>query len=341
MEELCLVGDVGGTKTTLALVSTLRPRAPVAQATYPSQEHASLASVIHKFLGAGLHRPTSACFAVAGPIFEGRSQVTNLDWAIDAAELQEALQLDKVLLLNDLEAIAWAVPQLQGQDLFALSAGNARPQGAIAVLAPGTGLGEAFLIWEESHYVAHACEGGHRSFAPSDPLQLGLLQHLLQEHHHVSYERVCSGALGIPNIYAYLRSIDHAPEPHWLAQQLALGEDATPIIVRASLDEKNPCALCRQTLNVFVSILGSEAGNMVLSYLATGGVYLAGGIPPKILPLLQGDSFMRALCNKGRFSTLMASIPVYVVLNPDAGLLGAAHFSWLQEQREQGDDGGC
>lgn len=341
MKNLCLVGDVGGTKTTLALVSTQNPRSPVAQATYRSQGHASLASVVQTFLASGAHRPTRASLAVAGPIFEGKSQVTNLNWTIDAAELQETLELDKVLLLNDLEAVAWAVPQLQGQDLFALSAGKARPQGTIAVLAPGTGLGEAFLIWEKGRYVAHACEGGHKSFAPTDPLQLGLLQHLLEEHHHVSYERVCSGALGIPNIYAYLRSIEHAPQPDWLAQQLARSEDPTPSIVKAALDKEHPCALCRQTLDVFVSILGSEAGNMVLAYLATGGLYLAGGIPPKILPLLQGDCFLKAFRNKGRFSTLMAQVPVRVVLNPDAGLLGAAHFSALHEQREQGDDQGC
>lgn len=325
-----LVGDVGGTKTSLALFCTRTAGAPAVSGTFVSREHRSLVSLVEKFLEQAEPRPTRACFAVAGPILDGRSQITNLDWVVDAAQLQRALGLEQVLLLNDLEAVAWALPHLKADALFTLNPGQRRPRAPMAVIAPGTGLGQAFLTWKDDGYVAHACEGGHKSFAPTDPLQLGLLQHLLEKHHHVSYERVCSGSLGIPNIYAYLRSIGHAPEPQWLAQELARSADATPVIVRAALDPQRPCPLCAQTIEVFVSILASEAGNMVLAYLATGGLYLAGGIPPRVRSHLEGGRFMQAFCNKGRFSKLMVSVPVHVVLTPDAGLLGAAHYAWRQ-----------
>ncbi len=195
--------------------------------------------------------------------------------------------------------------------------------GNMAVIAPGTGLGEAFLTWGGSRYRAHASEGGHADFAPNTPLEIELLRYLQLRFKHVSNERVCSG-LGLPNIYAYLKDSGHAPEPDWLAEQLAATTDPTPIIVTAALDDERPCELCTATLNAFVSILGAEAGNMVLRVLATGGAYLGGGIPPRILPALQQEGFMQAFLHKGRMVHLMARVPVHVILNPKAALLGAA-----------------
>jgi glucokinase len=244
---------------------------------------------------------------------------------IDERELEEKLGIAPVRLLNDLESIANAIPRLEAEDLHVLNDVPAKETGAIAVIAPGTGLGEAFLTWEGTRYAAQPSEGGHADFAPTNPLEVGLLQYLWERYEHVSYERVCSG-LGIPNIYAYLRDSGYAPEPAWLTEQLAQAHDPTPIIVNNALDEKQPCELCLGTLDTFVSILGAEAGNLALDTLATGGVYLGGGIPPRILPALERAHFMRSFYNKGRFSEFLARIPVYVIMNPKVALLGAAAF---------------
>jgi glucokinase len=197
-------------------------------------------------------------------------------------------------------------------------------------VAPGTGLGEAYLTWQNDRYCAQPSEGGHADFAPTDVLEVGLLQYLWGRYERVSYERVCSG-LGIPNIYAYLKASGYAQEPTWLAERLAQAPDATPVIVNNALDSEECCALCEGTLRTFVSILGAEAGNLALKILATGGVYLGGGIPPRILPALDGPVFLRAFCDKGRFSELMGEIPVYVIKNPQAPLLGAAAYGLEQD----------
>jgi glucokinase len=264
-----------------------------------------------------------ATFGVAGPVVGGRATITNLSWVIDEAELQLALNLSTVRLLNDLEAIGYGVPFLEPEDLHTLNEGQAVPGGAIAVIAPGTGLGEAFLTWDGTRYRSHATEGGHAGFAPTNDRQVGLLRYLLDRFDHVSYERVCSG-MGLPNIYAYLKDSGYAEEPPWLARELAAADDPTPVIVNAALDSKRPCELCVATLNVFVSILGAEAGNLALKVLATGGVYVGGGIPPRILSTLERGPFMESFRSKGRFSDLMSRMPVHVILNPKVALLGAA-----------------
>jgi glucokinase len=226
--------------------------------------------------------------------------------------------------LNDLEAIAEAIPILQAVDLETLREGNPAPEGTIAIIAPGTGLGEAFLTWEETRYRAHPSEGGHTNFGPRNEQELDLLRYLLQRFHNVSYERVCSGS-GVPNIYAYLRDSGHAEEPPWLAEQLAEAQDPTPVIFDAAKDESRSCELCRATRDMFVSILGAEAGNLVLKVMATGGLYLGGGIPPRILPYLTTGRFMDAFLSKGRLSNILDDVPVHVILNLNAGLLGAAN----------------
>jgi glucokinase len=311
---LSLAGDIGGTKTNLAIFSPeAGPRAPLAEATFPSGRYPSLEALVQEFLSRVNLKVERATFGVAGPVVAGQSRITNLPWVMDELQLQEALGLSGVRLLNDLEAIANGVPSLEPADLHTV--GERASEGAIAIIAPGTGLGEAYLTWDGSHYQAHASEGGHTDFAPINPMEIGLLSYLLERLGHVSYERVCSGR-GIPNIYAYLRDSGYAEEPDWLAEQLAAADDPTPIIVNNALNSDRGCDLCAATLNSFVSILGTEAGNLALKVLATGGVYLGGGIPPRILPALEEERFLDAFRAKGRMSDL--------ILNPKVALLGAA-----------------
>jgi len=321
---MLLAGDIGGTKTNLAVFSPeAGPHAPLAEATFPSGRYPSLETLVREFLSQADLQVERASFGVAGPVVAGRATITNLGWVMDERQLQEALDLSSVRLLNDLDAIAHAVPFLEPADLHTLNAGQPATGGAIAVIAPGTGLGEAFLTWDGARYRFHASEGGHADFAPTNLFEIGLLRYLQEGlgFEHVSYERVCSGR-GLPNIYAYLRDSGTACEPAWLAERLAAADDPTPLIVNAAL--VGECELCIATLDAFVSILGAEAGNLALKVLATGGVYLGGGIPPRILPALEHERFMEAFRRKGRFSDLLARVPVHVILNPKVALLGAA-----------------
>ena len=366
--NLLLAGDIGGTKTNLLVFALdAGPRAPLAEATLNSGAYPGLDALVGDFLeqaglgggresghgsregGYGSSRESgreggtsnressrsgppdgflAACFGVAGPVIAGRSKTTNLPWVIDAAELGEALNCPAVTLLNDLEALAHAVPFLGSDDLTVLNQGSGEPQGPLAVIAPGTGLGEAYLTWQSGRYQAHASEGGHADFGPTNDLELALLDYLLARVSHVSYERVCSGR-GIPNLYTFLRDTGRAVEPAWLAQALGAAEDPTPVIMNAALglDGSRTCALCVQTLDLFVDILGAEAGNLALKVVSTGGVYLGGGIPAHIAPALDGARFMAAFQNKGRMNGLLAGMPVHLIHNPKAGLLGAAFFA--------------
>lgn len=320
---MLLAGDIGGTKTSLALISKeAGPKAPVAEATFPSAEYPDLKTIVATFLQRFPHSPERATFGVAGPVVAGKADITNLPWVVDREILETKFSLKSVHLLNDLEAVAYSVTLLENDDIFTLNSGAPQPQRSIAVIAPGTGLGEAFLTWNGHRYQAHASEGSHNSFAPTNEAELGLLRFLFQEHRHVSFERVCSG-MGIPNIYAYLKTTG-LEEPAWLRAKLDSVKDPTPVIANAALDVAKPCQLCRATMEMFTAILGAEAGNMVLSVMATGGVYIGGGIPPRILPLLQEGHFMSGFCNKGRFRNMNEKVPVHVILNPKAALWGAA-----------------
>ena len=321
---MLLAGDIGGTKTHLAIFSPeTGPRTPLAEDTFPSARFPSLEALASEFLAQVDLKPERASFGVAGPVLAGRATITNLPWVMHETYLEAELDLSSVHLLNDLMAIASAVPWLESDDVYTLNEGKPAPGGAIAVIAPGTGLGEAFLTWDGSRYRPFPSEGGHTDFAPNNLLETDLLRYLLERFGHVSYERVCSGR-GLPNIYAFLRDSGYAEEPEWLAEQLAEVDDPNPIIVKAALDETKQCELCVATLNTFVSILGTEAGNMALNLMATGGVYLAGGIPPRILAALEGEQFLLDFQAKGRMSDLMARIPVHVILNHKVALLGAA-----------------
>jgi glucokinase len=321
-----LAGDIGGTKTNVAMFSReTGPRAPQAEATFPSAHYPSLEVLVREYL-ARVNLPVKhASFGVAGPVVDGQATITNLPWVMNETQLQTELKLSSVRLLNDLVAIAHAVPGLEPGDVHTLNPGQRAAGGAIAVIAPGTGLGEAFLTWDGKRYRAHASEGGHTDFAPTDPLEIGLWRflHVNLGIEHVSVERVGSGR-GLPNIYAYLKESGYAGEPAWLTEELANADDPTPVIVKAALDNEKPSPICVATLDAFVGILGAEAGNLALKVLATGGVYLGGGIPPHILPALENGRFMRAFLGKGRMARLMDRMPVHVILNPNAALLGAA-----------------
>jgi glucokinase len=324
---MILAGDIGGTKTILALVSPEQgPTAPVIEKTYSSARYDSLEAIVAEFLGDVAAPVSAACFGVAGPVVQGRARTTNLPWTIDAEQLRTTLHLDAVHLLNDLQAVAHGVLVLEPSDLHTLNEGQVMHGGTVAVIAPGTGLGEAYMTWNGSTYNVHASEGGHSSFAPTNELELGLLRYLQNKFDHVSYERVCSG-IGLPNIYAYLSDSKYAePSPH-VIEQLSDATDSVPVIVNAALENEIPCQLCRSTLECFVSIMGAEAGNLALKTLATGGVYVGGGIPPRILGALEEDNrFMQSFCNKGRFANMLSQVPVHVVLNAKTALLGAGNY---------------
>ncbi len=323
---MLLAGDIGGTKTDFAIFDLRRdPRTPTAQAEYPSGRYPDLQSIVREFLAGVDVSVDRACFAVAGPVVNGEAHITNLPWVIQAESLARELKLEKVYLLNDLEAIAWAIPGLQPSSLHTLQAGVPVEHGTIGVVAPGTGLGEAFLTWDGLRYRAHASEGGHADFAPTTPEQLGLLQYLWGSYDHVSYETVCSG-IGIPHLYAFLLESRGQAELEDVAKRLAEARDKTPVIVEAALRLSNQAPLCRAALEMFVSILAAETGNLAMKVMATGGMYLAGGIPLHVLPLLDSGRFIREFERKGRFSHLLADVPIHVVLHRTA-LAGAARYA--------------
>jgi glucokinase len=291
--------------------------------TFRSGHYPSLESIVDEFLSEVKTPVARASFGVAGPVLGDQVRTTNLPWKIDARVLRSALGVGSVTLLNDLAAIARAVPRLGSADLHSLNPGRRVSGGAIGVIAPGTGLGEAFLTWDGRQYRTHASEGGHVDFGPTDETQSELLRFLRDRLDHVSYEWVCSG-IGIPNIFAFVTETGRASEPAWLRDQLAAASDPTPIIVTAAMDTDRSCEACVETLKLFVAILGAEAGNLALKVMATGGIFIGGGIPPRILGALEKPRFMRAFVKKGRFSELLADVPVDVILNPKVALLGAA-----------------
>ena len=330
---LLLAGDIGGTKLHFGLFSKERGlRRPLVEAVYPSIGFGSLEEAVGLFLKQTGRRATKAVFGVAGPVFEGKSQITNLPWVIDETRLRDILKMRSVRVINDVEAIACFVPFLRKQDLVTLQAGAPTRHGAMAVIAPGTGLGEAYLTWDGRKYRACPSEGGHADFAPATQVENELLTYLRGRQGHVSYERVCSG-MGIANIYAFLKERGLAVEPDALGEALSREADPVPLIVEKALDQEIPCDICVRSLDLFTSILGSEAGNVALKILATGGVYLGGGIPPRILPILEKGHFMEAFLRKGRMRDLVARIPVHVVTNPKAALLGAAAQGLKTETR--------
>src|SRR6266700_7666110 len=250
---MLLAGDVGGTKTNLAIFSShAELRKPVLEATLPSASYSSLEALVADFLAQATFPIERASFGVAGPVIDGKAKITNLPWIMDEAHLQQELHVEKVTLVNDLVAMANAVPLLEADDLYTLNAGKPEPNGTLAIIAPGTGLGEAFLTWDGSRYRTQPSEGGHTDFAPTNAAEIELLRYLLGKFDHVSFELVCSG-IGLPNIYDWLKHTSALSEPAWLADKLTTVKDATPSIIEAALSKQEACELCVQTLKTFVS----------------------------------------------------------------------------------------
>jgi glucokinase len=324
---MILAGDIGGTNTRLAFFTVEGERLrPLVEETFSSRAYVNLETLVGSFVST-YHLPVEqACFGVAGPIKDGRCKATNLAWVVDAQQLAHELHLETVGLLNDLEATAYGLAVLAPEDVVALNDGLAEASGNMAIIAAGTGLGEAGLHWDGRQHHPFASEGGHTGFAPSNALQIELLRYLLQELTHVSWERVLSGP-GLYHIYRFLRDTGRGEEPAWLEEEMRQGDPAA-VISQAALAGSS--VLCGQALHLFVSLYGAEAGNLALKLMATGGVFVGGGIAPKILTKLLDSTFMEAFAAKGRMQSLLQDIPVRVILNDKTALLGAARFATLQ-----------
>lgn len=347
---MILAGDIGATNTRLALfrredAAAIRAATPsVAEETFLSRNSSDLREVVRQFVSRHAAQVTRACFGVAGPIRDRRCVATNLPWVVEADALAAELRLppDEVLLINDLQANACGIPGLGPGDLATVSEGAPGAQGNAALISAGTGLGEAGLFWDGLAHRPFACEGGHSSFAPATALHLELHQWLLKKFStvaagfspaHVSWERVLSGP-GLVNVFEFLRDTGRGEQPAWLAEEMRLAVsaaeprgDPAPVISRNALAGKSP--LCEKALDLFVELYGAEAGNVALKFLATGGVYIGGGIAPRILPKLQGPAFRDAFLAKGRMRPLLETMPLRIILNVRAALVGAARLAMM------------
>ena len=318
---MILAGDIGGTNARLAYFQPQNGHLRlVAERIYPSREHRELGEIVTQFLEDSKTRPDAACFGIAGPVRNGRVETSNLPWVVEQSRLANQIHLPSTLLINDLEASAWGIEALAPEDLVPLNRVSGPVVGNQAVIAPGTGLGEAGLFWDGRRHHVFACEGGHTDFGPHGDLQIELLRFLKARFGHVSYERVLSGP-GLVNVYEFLRESGCGKESAEFAAALKQGDPAA-VISRAALDGTQ--SLAEKALDLWIAVYGAEAANLALKVMATGGLFLAGGISPKVLPKLTGPLFMQAFVDKGRLRPLVESIPVQVITNEKAGLLGAA-----------------
>jgi glucokinase len=315
-----LAGDVGGTKTNMALYRAGSGRLQlIKEKKYASRDYHSLIDIIRDFSGQEL--PDRICAAVAGPVLHGKSSLTNLAWQLDSAAMGKELNIP-VSFINDLEATAYGLAGLEKNELAMVATGETGAEGNIAVIAPGTGLGEGGLYWDGRYYHPFATEGGHSDFAPRNETDIDLFRYLQQQFGHVSWERVVSG-MGIKSLYHFLTEAQKQIVPDWLTQRMQ-HEDPAAVISEAALQHEDP--VCAEAMDLFVRYLATEAASLVLKLKATGGLYIAGGIPPKILPLLQHESWAGNFDNNGRMHTLLEKVPVYVVLNDKMAMLGAAYY---------------
>ena len=322
---MILAGDVGGTKTALGWFQCEGARlAPVIEAVVRTADFHGLDALLESFVAQHRYPMDAACFGLAAPVLDGRSDAINLPWPVDTRRLRQTLGHEAVWVINDLEATGYGIETLPEAACAVLQEGRPQPRGTIAVLAAGTSLGEAVLVWDRHGYRALPSEGGHADFAPRTALAMALCQALAAKFGHVSAARVLSGP-GLADIYQFLKEAGREEEPATLREALSAG-DPSAIIVEQALAGRS--ALCGQALDLFVSCYGAEAGNLALRTLAWSGVYLGGGIAPNVLPKLRDGTFMRAFTDKGRLASLLAAIPVRVILDARAALYGAARHGW-------------
>jgi len=323
---MILAGDVGGTKVHLALFGFDHGNLThIRDEKFPAKEYAGLEEIVREFLGRDSgEEVTAACFGVPGPVRDGRLKLTNLPWVLDSRELGRNLNLDHLFLINDLEANGYGIPELRAEQIHVLSEGDASQVGNRGLVSAGTGLGQAVLVWNGKMHVPIASEGGHCDFAPRNDDEIDLFRYLYRQlNGRVSFERVVSG-LGLKNIYTFLRDERGLEEPSWLKERM---EQEDPNAVIGELGEDGSNELCTRTLDMFVSAYGAEAGNLALKILSVGGIYLGGGIAPKILKKMKDGVFMKAFTDKGRLSHLLIKMPVRIILESRAALIGAAAYA--------------
>jgi glucokinase len=328
---MILAGDIGGTNTRLAFFEGTPDRLqPVHIEIYPSPQFSGLAEIVRKFLGTHPQAVDAVCFGLPGAVVHGRVETTNLPWVVDARQITSDLGLAKIQLINDLFANAHGIALLEESDFVVLNPGIAGSTGNRALISAGTGLGEAGLYSDgQGSLHPFPSEGGHADFAPRNELEIDLLRYLMGRFEHVSYERVLSGP-GLHNIYLFLRETGRGQEPAWLAEQIAQG-DPSAAISKSALEGTS--AICVQALDIFVTLYGAEAGNLALKMLATGGLYVGGGIAPKIIRKLSSTAFMKAFSAKGRVGSVLKDIPVRVITNDKTALLGAGRVAALANLR--------
>jgi glucokinase len=320
---MILAGDVGGTKVHLALYDFTNGKLKHSRdEKYPAKEYSGLEEIVSDFLGGD--QVTAACFGVPGPVRDGRLRLTNLPWTLDSRELAADLKISHVFLINDLEANGYGIAELTSEQIYTLAEGDAGQIGNRALVAAGTGLGEGFLVWNGRMHVPFPSEGGHADFAPRNEDEIDLLRFLKQKYNgRISFERVVSG-MGMTGIYEFLRDVRGVEEPTWLAEKLAEVDDPNSVITETGLAAR--AEICEKTLDMFVSAYGAEAGNLALKVLSVGGLYVGGGIAPRILEKLKDGSFIKSFTDKGRLSQLLINMPVRVILESRAALLGAAAY---------------
>jgi len=323
-DSILVAADIGGTKSHLAIFRAAGESLNLERnQRFHSASYPSLNAILREFLKDEKRPLLAACFGVPGPVKHGRAQPTNIAWGVDAAEIAEQFSITSVSLLNDLAANAYGIAELKPEDFATVQEGASDAEGNRCVVSPGTGLGEAGLFWDGRRHRVWACEGGHTDFGPRNELEIALLEHLIKQYGHVSSERIASG-MGLENIYRFLRDTKRGTERPEVAAEIKEGD---PGIVISRHAETGSCPMCAQTIGIFLSCLGAEAGNMALKAMATGGVYLGGGIPAKMLNQLRSAAFTHAFNDKGRHAGLMEAMPVKVILNDQAALLGAARFA--------------
>jgi glucokinase len=321
---MILAGDVGGTKVHLALYDfnngKLEHRR---EERFPAKDYAGLEAIVKEFLGGD--KATAACFGVPGPVRDGRLRLTNLPWTLDSRELSANLGIQHVFLINDLEANGYGIAELQPDQIFTLSEGDPSQTGNRALIAAGTGLGEGLLTWNGRIHVPYPSEGGHADYAPRNEDEIDLLRFLKQKYNgRISWERVVSG-MGMTNIYEFLRDVRGIPVEPAVAREIGGAADWNAVITERALSGESE--ICVKTMDMFVSAYGAEAGNLALKILSVGGLYIGGGIAPRILEKLKDGTFMKAFTDKGRLSQLLINMPVRVILESRAAVLGAAAFA--------------